>query len=82
MPSGWTFTAQYYCDCLFDEIEKSVGKRSFEHGATLNISKTLFSETLKLSASGLIMLIDFDSVLELIFSTKERKKELTDNMKI
>lgn len=65
MPSGWTFTAQYYCDCLFDEIEKSGGKRSFEHGATLNISKTLFSESLKLSASGLIMLIDFDSVLEL-----------------
>lgn len=65
MREGWTFTAQYFCDCLFGETENLERTRKFEHGTTLSISKSLLSETLKLSASGVLMLKDFDSAIEL-----------------
>ena len=65
MPETWTFTAQYFCDCLFGETENLDRDRKFTHGATLSISKSLFSETLKLSASGVLMLNDLDSAIEL-----------------
>lgn len=65
MPETWTFTAQYFCDCLFGETENLDRNRKFTHGTTLSISKSLFSETLKLSASGVLMLNDLDSAIEL-----------------
>lgn len=63
MPSGWTITAQYYCDYLFDDIENLEREDAYQHGATLSISKTLLNETLELSLSGLLGLNDFDSFI-------------------
>ncbi|MBQ4377766.1 MAG: hypothetical protein II821_01010 [Treponema sp.] len=64
MPDSWTFTAQYFCNYLCGSTENLDRSRTFTHGATLSLSKSLFSETLKLSASGVLMLNDFDSVIE------------------
>ncbi|MCQ2588564.1 MAG: hypothetical protein MJ174_10640 [Treponema sp.] len=75
MPSGWTITAQYYCDLLFsksDEIERT---ETFEHGATLSISKSLLNDTLDFSFSGLVGLNDFDSAL-----SASTKYKLTDQI--
>ena len=63
MPSGWTLTAQYYCDYLFGDIENLEREDAYAHGATLSVSKTLLNETLKLSLSGLLGLNDFDSLI-------------------
>ena len=63
MPSGWTLTAQYYCDYLFGDIEALERKDSYQHGATLSVSKSLLNETLELSLSGLLGLNDFDSMI-------------------
>ena len=63
MPSGWTLTAQYYCDYIFGDIEALECKDAYQHGATLSISKTLLNETLELSLSGLLGLNDFDSMI-------------------
>ncbi len=63
MPGGWTITAQYYCDYVFEELEGLDRKNAYQHGATLSISKSLVNETLELSFSGLIGFNDFDSML-------------------
>ena len=63
MPSGWTFTAQYYCDYVFDNLDELDRKDAYQHGATLSISKSLVNETLELSFAGLIGFNDFDSML-------------------
>ena len=63
MPSGWTITAQYYCDYVFGGVEKLNRSEEYEHGATLSISKTLLNETLSLSLSGMLGLNDFDSAV-------------------
>ena len=63
MPSGWTLTAQYYCDYIFGDIEALERKDAYQHGATLSISKTLLNETLELNLSGLLGLNDFDSMI-------------------
>lgn len=63
MPSGWTITAQYYCDYVFEDLETLERKNAYEHGATLSISKSLVNETLELSFSGLLGFNDFDSML-------------------
>ena len=63
MPDGWTFTAQYYCDYVSGEIDALERFYAFMHGVTLNVSKTLLQETLKLSISGLLGLNDFDSFI-------------------
>lgn len=63
MPSGWTITAQYYCDAVFGELETLDRKEVYQHGATLSISKSLVNETLELGFSGLIGFNDFDSML-------------------
>ena len=65
MREGWTFTAQYYCDCLFGDSANLERSRNFDHGATLSISKSLFAETLELSASCVLNLKDLDSAVEL-----------------
>lgn len=63
MPSGWTFTAQYYCDYLFGDLDTLERKDAYKHGATLSISKSLVNETLELSFAGLLGLNDYDSML-------------------
>ena len=63
MPSGWTLTAQYYCDLVFGDLEALDRSDAYMHGATLSVSKTLLSETLELRFSGLIGFNDFDSAI-------------------
>ena len=63
MPSSWTITAQYYADVVFGEIEK-IERRSYEHCATLSLSRSLFNESLELSLNGILSLNDFDSVIK------------------
>ncbi len=63
MPSGWTLTAQYYCDAVLDDMDSLDRKDAYQHGATLSVSKSLVNETLELSLSGLIGFNDFDSML-------------------
>lgn len=63
MPSGWTLTAQYYCDVVFGELDTLDRKDAYQHGATLSLSKSLVNETLELSFSGLLGFNDFDSML-------------------
>ena len=41
MPSGWTLTAQYYCDYVFEDLDELERTDAYQHGATLSISKSL-----------------------------------------
>lgn len=77
MPSGWTLTAQYYCDVLFNKSENLQREEAYTHGATLSISKSLLQETLELSLSGMLGLNNFDSVINF-----ETKYSLSDQIKI
>ena len=63
MPSGWTLTAQYYCDVVFGDLDELERTDVYKHGATLSVSKSLVNETLELSFSGLIGFNDFDSMI-------------------
>ena len=63
MPSGWTITAQYYCDYVFGSLKTLERTDAYQHGATLSVSKSLVNETLELSFAGLIGFNDFDSML-------------------
>ena len=63
MPSGWTLTAQYYCDAVFGDLDELERTDVYKHGATLSVSKSLVNETLELSFSGLIGFNDFDSMI-------------------
>ena len=60
MPSGWTLTAQYYCDAVFGDLDELERKDAYQHGTTLSISKSLVNETLELSFAGVLGLNDFD----------------------
>ena len=64
MREGWTFTAQYYCDYVFGELENLEREKALQHGATLSVSKKLLSDTLELSFSGVLGLNDFDSFIK------------------
>ena len=77
MPSGWTITAQYYCDYLFGDIESLERSKAYNHGATISISKSLVNETLELSLSALLGLNDFDSML-----APEVKYSLSDQISL
>ena len=63
MPSGWTITAQYYCDLVYGGLEELERSDAYTHGATLSVSKSLVNETLELSLSGMLGLNDFDSMI-------------------
>ena len=63
MPSGWTLTAQYYCNLVFGSLESLERSEAYNHGATVSLSKSLLNETLELSFAGLLGLNDFDSML-------------------
>ena len=69
---GWTLTAQYIADIVFDH-KKNIERKGFEHQATLSVEKTLLNETLTLMASGALDLRDFSSAMEL-----EADYKLTD----
>ena len=74
--NGWTITAQYYGDAVFGYVD-SLSREAYEHGATANISKTLFSETLTLSCTGLVRLNDLDG-----FAGLKVKYNLTDEISL
>lgn len=77
MPSGWTLTAQYYCDAVLNKSDSLERKETYEHGATLSVSKTFLQDTLDFSFSGLINLNAFDSALNL-----EGNYSLSDQIKL
>ncbi len=64
MPSGWTLTAQYFCDYVFGNLDNLDRKDAYTHGATLSISKSLLNETMDLSLAGLVNFNAFDSLLK------------------
>ena len=74
--NGWMLTAQYYGDVVFAYVD-SLARDSYEHGATANLSKTLFSETLTLSCTGLVRLNDLDG-----FAGLKAKYSLTDEISL
>lgn len=63
MPTGWTLTAQYYCDLVFGELDILERADAYTHGTTISVSKSLVNETLELSLSGMLGLNDFDSMI-------------------
>ena len=74
--NGWMLTAQYYGDVVFVYVD-SLARDAYEHGATANLSKTLFSETLTLSCTGLVRLNDLDG-----FAGLKAKYSLTDEISL
>ena len=63
MPSGWTLTAQYFCDYVFGNLDNIDRKDAYTHGATLSISKSLLNETMDLSLAGVVNFNAFDSLI-------------------
>ncbi|MBP5751588.1 MAG: hypothetical protein J6W60_01845 [Treponema sp.] len=63
MPSGWTLTAQYFCDFVFGSMENLEREDSYTHGMTVSVSKSLVNETLELSLAGLLNFNDLDSMI-------------------
>lgn len=63
MPSGWTLTAQYFCDLVFGSMDNLEREDSYTHGMTVSVSKSLVNETLELSLAGLLNFNDFDSMI-------------------
>lgn len=74
--NGWMLTAQYYGDVVFAYVD-SLARDAYEHGATANLSKTLFSETLTLSCTGLVRWNDLDG-----FAGLKAKYNLTDEISL
>ena len=61
---GWTITAQYVMDKVFD-YDDNLDRRDYEHQATLSIEKSILNETLTIMASGALDLRYFSSASEL-----------------
>jgi len=74
--NGWMLTAQYYGDVVFAYVD-SLARDAYEHGATANFSKTLFSDTLTLSCTGLVRWNDLDG-----FAGLKVKYNLTDEISL
>ena len=74
--NGWMLTAQYYGDAVFAYVD-SLARDAYEHGATANFSKTLFSDTLTLSCTGLVRWNDLDG-----FAGLKVKYNLTDEISL
>jgi hypothetical protein len=64
-PGSWTITAQYYEDMLPGARRGGSGiEREWrKNGAALSVSRSFFSDTLSLSASGFLGLNDFDTAV-------------------
>ena len=63
MPSGWTLTAQYFCDFVFGDMDNLDREDAFGHGATVSLSKSLVNETLELSLAAMMNFNAFDSMI-------------------
>lgn len=63
MPSGWTLTAQYFCDVVFGDLDPIDREDAYTHGASLSVTKNLLNETLEVGFSGLMNFNEFDSLL-------------------
>ena len=74
--NGWMLTAQYYGDVIFAYVD-SLARDAYEHGATANFSKTLFSDTLTLSCAALVRWNDLDG-----FAGLKVKYNLTDEISL
>ena len=74
--NGWMLTAQYYGDAVFAYAD-SLARDAYEHGTTANFSKTLFSDTLTLSCTGLVRWNDLDG-----FAGLKAKYSLTDEISL
>ncbi len=77
MPSGWTLTAQYFCDYVFGSLDQLERTKAYTHRMTLSVSKTLLNETLELSLSGLVNFNDLDS-----FISPVAEYSLSDQIKL
>ncbi len=77
MPSGWTLTAQYFCDYVFGSLVQLERSKAYTHGMTINVSKTFINETLELSLSGLLNFNDLDS-----FISPAAEYSLSDQIKL
>ena len=66
---GWTITAQYVADRVFD-YDSDLERKKFEHQATLSIEKSILNETLTIMASGALDLWDFSTASELELAYK------------
>lgn len=63
MPSGWTITAQYYCDFVFGNLDALERADAYNHGMTLNVSKTFLDETLEASLTAIVGFNAFDTMI-------------------
>jgi len=63
MPSGWTITAQYYCDVVFENLDALDRADAYTHGMTLNVSKTFLDETLNASLTAVVGFNAFDTMI-------------------
>ncbi len=63
MPSGWTITAQYYCDVVFGNLDALDRATAYTHGATVSVSKSFLDETLEASIAVVIGFNDFDCMI-------------------
>ena len=73
---GWTITAQYIADAVF-ESDSQLDRNAYVHRASLTVEKTLFNESLTLSALAFLDLTDFSSATEL-----SAEYSLTDAIKL
>jgi hypothetical protein len=62
-PRGWTLSAQYYEDILPDAGNGGTERPWRKNAVTLQIARAFFRETLDLSVSAFLDLIDFDSAI-------------------
>ncbi len=63
MPSDWTITAQYYCDAVFGNLDALDRTDAYNHGMTLNVSKTFLDETLEASLTAVVGFNAFDTMI-------------------
>ena len=63
MPSGWTITAQYYCDIVFGNLDALERADAYNHVMTLNVSKTFLDETLEASLTAIVGFNAFDTMI-------------------
>ncbi len=75
--NSWTLTTQYFEEFIFDFDDDIAGAKKRKNGSTLNVSRTLLAETLKVSLSAGIQWQDFDS-----FASLSADYALTDRLSL
>lgn len=61
---GWTITAQYIADAVFESAE-TLDRKAYIHRASLTVEKSFFNESLSLSALAFLDLNDLSSATEI-----------------